>query len=121
MSKEFYTEEELQEELDEYRQSYEKYLTTLEEEPVDKKAFERGMEWIESLLRILPKDWEHPYLCDAFDGDMDIVWKNQYRAIVVCMPSEGDYRGALCGEFHQAAQDNPSPELILKWMVLDVD
>ena len=100
---------------DDYRTAYQ-FLTTLEDEPVDPGAFNRGIEWIDEFLRIIPEGTGKPYLCDAYDGDMDVVWNNDHRAIIICFGTDGSHRGAFASdELHESCQDM-TPQEALRWV-----
>lgn len=98
-----------------YRTAYQN-LTTLEEDAVDPDTLERGIVWIEEFLKIAPEGTDRPYLCDAFDGDLDVVWNNKHRTMIICFAVDGTHRGALASKEIHKGSDNMTPEEALEWV-----
>lgn len=108
-----------------YRDKYEIYLTTLEDEPVTIEAFNRAVALLEPLLMAMPEDAERPYLCDAYDGGIDIVWKDRHRSIIVNVPHPGEaITAAACGgdrAERKEIDDGVVDADLLRWIANDIN
>lgn len=82
------------------------------------------MEFLGAVLPTLPDGHQRPYLCDSYDGSVDIVWHDRKRAIIVCVPSSGDIEGAVRGEGDQAERkvfaDGGADSDLLRWIAGDI-
>lgn len=85
--------------LRDYRAKY-STLKELEDEPVERAAFERAFHLLFLYLDRLSEPLPRPYLADGDEGSIDIIWKDPSRTVLVNVPSkEPIYFSATNGEY----------------------
>ncbi len=85
--------------LKRYRRKYQPLLQ-LDDEPVDREAFERTFHLLFLYLDRMSLESPKPYLTDGDEGSVDIVWRSPSRTVMVNVPSrEPIYFSATDGEF----------------------